>query len=160
MTAWLPTRPARTARRALFDAWLVATVFSGAPSTVHALLVGADPLEATLAAGRMLLPHETAALPLVAAAAVVHPAVSAFWAVVFARLLPARHTVAWSVAGALAVGLLDLRVIAPALFPDVAALPFGPQMADHAMWGALLGLAWRWRRPPARALPALQHPNS
>ena len=153
MTAWPCARPAPSTARALFDAWLVATVFSGLPSTIHALAIGADPLEATLAAGRMLLPHETATAPLVAAAAVVHPVVSAFWAFLFARLLPARHTTAWAVAGALAVGLLDLRVIAPAFFPAVAALPFWPQMADHAMWGALLGATLQCRRPPDRSFP-------
>jgi hypothetical protein len=41
---------------------------------------------------------------------------------------------------AVAIGLLDLRVIAPAFFPSVAALAFWPQMADHLMWGACLGL--------------------
>jgi hypothetical protein len=143
--ARLPTR-VRGERRALAEAWLAATVLSGAPSTLHALLTGADPLEATRAAGAMLLPHETATLPLVAAATLVHLAVSTFWALVFARLLPRRHAAAWAVAGALAVGVLDLRVIAPAFFPEVAALPFVPQMADHAMWGACLGGVLQWRR--------------
>ena len=34
------------------------------------------------------------------------------------------------------------------LFPEVAALAFWPQMADHLMWGACVGvvLQVRWKR--------------
>jgi hypothetical protein len=125
--------------RDLFQAWLVATVFSGLPSTLHALVTGADPLEATRAAGAMLLPAATGTWTLVAAAAIVHPAVSAFWAAVFGLLLPRPGVALWAVIGSAAVALLDLLVIAPLFFPAVAALPFWPQLADHLMWGALLG---------------------
>jgi len=40
--------------RDLIRGWLGATVFSGLPSTLHALASGADPREATRAAGAML----------------------------------------------------------------------------------------------------------
>ena len=138
----------RFAPRDLVLAWLAATVFSGAPSTLHALATGADPLEATRAAGAMLLPASAGTPALVAAAAVVHPAVSLFWTGVFALALPRRHVLAWAILGSAAVALLDLRVIAPPLFPAVAALPFWPQFADHLAWGALLGgvLQLRQRR--------------
>ena len=125
--------------RHLLCAWLVATVFSGLPSTLHAFVTGADPLEATRAAGAMLVPAATNTLTLVAAAAIVHPAVSLFWTVVFGWLLPRRHVALWAVAGSAAVALLDLCIIAPLFFPSVAGLPFWPQFADHLMWGALLG---------------------
>lgn len=136
--------------RDLFLAWLVATVFSGLPSTLFALATGADPLEATHAAGAMLLPAATNKATLVAAAFLVHPAVSLFWTLVFGLFLPRRHVLAWAVAGAAAVGLLDLLVIAPLLFIEVASLPFWPQFADHLAWGALLGgtLHWRMKRAP------------
>ncbi len=129
----------RFGSRDLSYAWLVATVFSGLPSTLHALLTGADPLEATRAAGAMLVPGTIDTATLVTAAGIMHPAVSLFWTAVFGRLLPARHVALWAVAGSAAVALLDLRVIAPLAFPSVAALPFWPQFADHLMWGALLG---------------------
>jgi len=98
----------------------------------------------------MLLPHASGTPALFAAAAVVHPAVSLFWTLVFAVLLPCRRVTLWAIAGAAAVALLDLRVIAPALFPAVAALPFWPQFADHLAWGVLLGgvLQWRQARRP------------
>jgi hypothetical protein len=126
-------------RRALFYAWLVATIFSGLPSTLHALATGADPLEATRAAGAMLVPADSDLVALVVAAALVHSTVSLFWTVVFGALLLRRHIIVEAVAGAAAVALLDLGVIAPLFFPSVAGLPFWPQFADHLMWGALLG---------------------
>jgi len=124
--------------RALGAAWLVATVFSGVPSTLYTLATGSDPLEATFAAGRMLIESDSA-WALFGAAALVHGSVSAFWALVAGRVLPRRQTALWAVAFAAAVGLLDLRVIAPIWFPHIAALAFWPQMADHLMWGACLG---------------------
>lgn len=142
-----PLKP-RFEGRDLFWAWLVATAFSGLPSTLHAFAIGADPLEATHAAGAMLLPAATDGTTLLAAAFLVHPAVSLFWTLVFSFLLPRRHLLAWAIAGSAAVALLDLRVIAPILFNEVAALPFWPQFADHLAWGALLGgtLQYRLRR--------------
>lgn len=131
--------------RDLFWAWLIATVFSGLPSTLHALAIGADPLEATLAAGAMLAPPSSGTAVLVGAAALVHPAVSLFWTALFGLLLPRRHVLAWALIGSAAVALLDLLVIAPRLFPAVAALPLWPQFADHLMWGALLGGTLQWR---------------
>jgi hypothetical protein len=125
--------------------WLVATVFSGLPSTLYAFATGADPLEPTRAAGAMLLPGATRTATLVAAAALVHSAVSLFWTAIFGLVLPRRRVATWAVAGSAAVALLDLRVIAPLLFPPVAALPFWPQFADHLMWGALLGATLQFR---------------
>lgn len=139
--------------RDLLHAWLVATIFSGLPSTLYALATGADPLEATRAAGAMLVPPTSDTPTLVAAAAFVHPAVSLFWTAVFAFLLPREHVLAWAVAGAAAVALLDLLVIAPLVFPSVAALPFWPQFADHLMWGALLGGMLRARMKRAKRTP-------
>ena len=130
----------RHSRSALFYAWLAATLLSGIPSTIYAFVTGADPLEATHAAGSMLLPRESDATRLIAAAAVVHSAVSLFWALVLAFVLPRRHVVLWSVVAAMAIALVDLRVIAPRFFPAVAALDFWPQFADHVMWGACFGI--------------------
>jgi hypothetical protein len=87
----------------------------------------------------MLLPMSAPPVQLFMAAAVVHCSVSAFWSVVFGALLPRHHVVAWALAGSTVVSVLDLRLIAPLLFPTVAALAFWPQFADHLMWGLLLG---------------------
>jgi hypothetical protein len=127
-------------------AWLMATVFSGLPSTLHALATGGDPLEATRAAGAMILPIDRPDRELVSAALLVHVAVSLFWALAFAWALPRTAVTLWAVLGSALVAVLDLRIIAPHAFPSVAALPFWPQFADHLMWGALLGGSLQYRQ--------------
>ena len=96
----------------------------------------------------MLLRSETSFVRLFIAAALVHAAVSLFWATVLWLALPHRHTLTWALAASAAIAVLDLRVIAPIFFPEVAALAFWPQFADHLMWGACAGavLQWRWRK--------------
>ena len=123
-------------KRHLAYAWIAATLLSGIPSTLFALATGGDPMEATRAAGAMVgRPHS------IAAAGAVHATVSLFWSWVLWRILPLRHTTLWALTAAAAIAVLDLRVIAPVFFPDVAALAFWPQFADHIMWGACVGLA-------------------
>jgi hypothetical protein len=132
-------------KKDLFYAWLIATVLSGLPSTLYALLTGADPTAPTRAAGAMLLPSETSFPALFAAAALVHGTVSLFWAVLLWVALPYRHTTLWALLAAAAIAFLDLRLIAPVFFPEVAALDFWPQFADHLMWGACVGLTLEYR---------------
>jgi hypothetical protein len=136
------------AARDVFWAWLAATLLSGIPSTLYAFATGGDATAATRAAGAMLLPGETSPGKLFLAAALVHPLVSLFWAVVLAFVLPVRRTLWWAIAAAAIIGVVDLRLIAPAFFPQVAALDFWPQMADHLMWGASFGLTLQLRRKP------------
>jgi hypothetical protein len=128
-----------------------ATLFSGLPSTLYALLRHEDISEPTRAAGAMLIPPGSSMLELFEAAAIVHVSVSFFWAALLVRFLPRRHVVLGAVAAAIAIGLFDLRVIAPLMFPEVAKLAFWPQMADHVMWGLTLGLTLAWRRRHERA---------
>lgn len=113
-------------------AW--AAALSGAPSTLHALATGRDPLAATAAAGSILLPRETSRARLVAAAVPVHLALSLGWTLAFDRA-GVRTARAGALAG-LAIAALDLGV-AGRRFPHVRALPLLPQLADHALFGAL-----------------------
>jgi hypothetical protein len=133
-------------KRDLLYAWLLATLLSGIPSTAYALLTGGDPTEATRAAGAMLLPSETSFGKLFLAAAFVHAVVSLFWTALLWFALPSRHTTLWALAASAAIAVLDLRIIAPAFFPEVAALDFWPQFADHLMWGTCVGLTLEYRR--------------
>lgn len=96
----------------------------------------------------MLIPPSSSFPELLIAAALVHGVVSLVWASVLVIFLPRRHTVVAAVVAAAFIALLDLLVIAPLLFPEVAALAFWPQFADHVMWGLAVGTAlrWRWRR--------------
>jgi hypothetical protein len=109
---------------------------SGIPSTVHALATGRDPLEAVLAAGAIVLPRETSRVKLAAAAVPVHLALSLGWTLALDRA-GARSARSGALAG-LAIAALDLGVAAHA-FPRVRALPLGPQLADHAAFGAIVG---------------------
>jgi hypothetical protein len=98
----------------------------------------------------MLIASDADLPTLLAAAGAVHGAVSFFWAVILVFALPRTYVALWAVAGSVAIALIDLKVIAPVLFPEVAALAFWPQLADHIMWGTSLGLTLQFRR---RRLP-------
>jgi hypothetical protein len=123
----------------------VAAVVSGAPSTVHAIATGRDPLEATRAAGTLLLRREARSLPLLLAAVPVHAGLSLGWGVVLAAVLPRRCTVAAGGLGGLAIAALDLGVIGRR-FRRVGALPQWPQVADHLAYGATVGAVVARRR--------------
>jgi hypothetical protein len=122
-----------------------AAVLSGAPSTLHALATRSSPLEATLAAGTLLLPRERRPLPLALAAVPVHVALSLGWALVLAALLPRRRTVAWATLAGLAIAALDLGVVGRRV-PRIRALAQLPQWLDHVAYGATVGAVLRRRR--------------
>ena len=122
----------------------MAALPSGLPSTLHALATGRDPLEATKAAGSLLLRQETRTLPLVAAAVPAHLALSLGWGVVLAAVLRRPTPVRGALAG-LAIASLDLGVIGRR-FPRIRVLPLAPQVADHLVYGAVVGAVLRGRR--------------
>jgi hypothetical protein len=132
--------------RDFFYAWLAATLLSGIPSALHAFATGGDVLEATRAAAAML----PLSGKLFVDAALVHGSVSLFWAAILWVALPRRRVALWAIAAAALIGILDLRIIAPRLFPEVAALEFWPQMADHLMWGLCFGLVLQKRSAQKR----------
>jgi hypothetical protein len=113
-----------------------AAVVSGAPSTLHALATGRHPLEATLAAGSILLPGETQRTRLLAAAVPVHLALSFGWTLALDRA-GMRGAGRGALAG-LAIGVVDLSFAARVL-PRIRALPLLPQLADHVAYGAVAG---------------------
>ena len=102
-------------------------------------------MEATRAAGAMLIASTSSEGALFAAAALVHATVSAFWTAVLVPLLPSQHTTWWAVAALACVALLDLLFIGRA-FPEISALLFWPQFADHLAFGAVLGGVLEYRR--------------
>jgi hypothetical protein len=138
----------RPTRRLLADAAIaggLAAVVSGVPSTVHALATGRDPLEATLAAGTLLRPHETRTSRLLVAAVPVHVAISLGWALVLARTLPRRHTALAGAAAGLAIAAVDLGTVGR-MNRRIRALPLFPQLADHVAYGAAVGAVLARRR--------------
>jgi hypothetical protein len=137
----LADRPLRDAA----VAGAIAAVASGAPSTLHALATRRDPLEASLAAGTLLLPGERRPSRLLAAAAVAHAALSLGWAAVLSACLPRRHTAAWAVPAGLAIAALDLGVVGRRL-PRIRALALAPQLADHIVYALTVGAVLSSRR--------------
>jgi hypothetical protein len=123
----------------------VAAVLSGAPSTLHAIATRSSPLEATLAAGTLLLPRERRPLALALAAVPVHLALSFGWALLLAALLPRRRTVAAGTLAGLAIAALDLGVVGRRR-PRIRALPQLPQVLDHVAYGATVGAVLSLRR--------------
>ena len=140
------------------SAW--AALLSGIPSTLYAALTGGDPMEATRAAGAMLISDESSDTELLMAAGVAHVAITLFWAFILAAVLPRRRIVWWCIAAAALIAFLDVKLIAGELFPEIYALDFWPQFADHIAWGAALGLAleWRWRAGAPSSTPASPSP--
>jgi hypothetical protein len=121
----------------LVRAWLVASAFSGVPSTVHALLTGGDVLGSTRAAASVL--GGTGVIR----GALAHLGVSAFWTVVLTAVdrrwpLDARTG---AVAGAV-IAVVDLEVVGRR-FPAVRDLHRAAQWADHVAFGALVGAVLR-----------------
>ena len=117
-------------------AGLWAAALSGAPSTLHALATRRDPLAAALAAGSIVLPLEMRRARLLAAGVPVHLGISLVWVLVLDRA-GIRGARRGALAG-LAIAALDLGVAARR-FPRVNALPLLPQLADHAVFGAVAG---------------------
>jgi hypothetical protein len=119
-------------------AGVVAAVVSGAPSTAYSLAAGRDPLEATKAAGTLVLGEDAPPWALVLAAAPAHLAISLVWAAILERALPARNRAALGAAGGLAIAAFDLGVVGRR-YPAIRRLPLLPQLADHAVFGAVVG---------------------
>lgn len=120
-------------------------VVGAAPSTLHAFATGRDPLEATLAAGTIVLPHERRSARLLMAAAVTHGSVSLGWGIVLAVGLPQRHPVFLGSVAGLAIAALDLGLVGRRI-PRVRRLPLWPQLADHMVYGAVVGAVLRRRQ--------------
>lgn len=123
----------------------VAAVASGVPSTAHAILTRQNPLEASLAAGTLLLADEHRASRLLPAALVAHVALSLGWAVVLAVLLPRRRTAMAAIVAGLAIAALDLGVVG-GRFPRIRALALGPQIADHVAYALTVAAVLDRRR--------------
>lgn len=129
----------------ILTAAAVAAVLSGAPSTIHALAHRSNPLEASLAAGTLLLPGEARASRLLPAAVVAHAALSLGWAFVLGAILPRRRTLLPAAAAGLAIAALDLGVVGRR-FPRIRALALLPQILDHVAYAVTVGAVLERRR--------------
>ena len=131
----------------LLRAAAISGALSGVPSTLWALARGRDPLEATWAAGQMLVPDARPGPVLLGAAGLAHGALTLGWTMALARVLPAGPRTQRAALGATAgcvIAALDLGVAhlcrdSPRFAP-VARLAAAPQVADHVAFGVLA--AW------------------
>jgi hypothetical protein len=123
----------------------VSALLSGAPSTIYALVRGRDPLEATAAAGSMVLGQDADRNALIAAAVPVHVGISVAWGLVLAFGLPRKKTLLWGTVAGVAIAATDLGLIGPR-FPLIARLDKGPQVADHIAFGVIAGAVIARRR--------------
>jgi len=127
----------------------VAALLSGMPSTVHALLTGGRPLEASLAAGTLVLPRERRPGRLLVAAVPVHLALSLGWALALAAVLPRRRTACFGALAGVGIAALDLGLLGRR-FARIRALPQVAQVADHLAYGATVGAVLSIRRARGR----------
>lgn len=135
-----------------------AAIVSGVPSTAHAIVTGHNPLEASLAAGTLLLGDERRASRLLPAALIAHGALSLGWALVLALCLPRRRTATWASTAGLAIAALDLGVVGWR-FPRIRALALSPQIADHVAYALTVGIVLAHRRRGCSALRNRQGPQ-
>ena len=125
--------------RAVIRAAVSAGVLSGIPSTAHALVTGRDPMDSVRAAGTLVVPDDDPPTSRVVAGLAAHGVITVLWTVVLAIVLPRRRTALWGALAGVGIAALDLG-IAQRRFPAIAALPRGAQVADHVVFGAIVGL--------------------
>jgi hypothetical protein len=126
-------------------AGMIAAVVSGVPSTAYAFATGGDPLEATLAAGSLVLPQKQRPSRLLPAGLVVHVALSLGWAVPICVFVPSRRPVGFGLLAGLGIAALDLGIIGRHT-PRIRALSQGPQVADHLAYGLAVATVASGRR--------------
>jgi hypothetical protein len=127
-----------TRLRAGLTAGVVAGAVSGAPSTVHALVTRRSPLDAVRAAGTLPLGEDAPPGRLVVAGLAAHALLSLGWGVALAVVVPRRRAVLCGAVAGLAIAGIDLGVLGRR-WPRIRALPLLPQIADHVVYGAVVG---------------------
>jgi hypothetical protein len=117
------------------------------PSSAYALLSGRDPRAEGLAATRAIGTLVWPGTPGLVRGVLAHGAVSLAVGWALGVTLPRRGSVAVGALAGLAIGWVNLMVIAPRRYPAIASLPLAPQLADNAAFGAIFAVAAR----PGRA---------
>ena len=132
-------RATRRGQRRILEATAIASIVSGAPSTASALRGGSPReaitagLHATRAIGMIVPPGR----PGLVRGAAGHLIISFAVGEMLGAALPRERSLLWGALAGLAIGWVNLGVIAPRHFPELAALPLGPQLADNAAFGAV-----------------------
>lgn len=111
---------------------MVGGIVSGAPSTVHALVTGRGVLTAARAAGALL------GKPGLGRGLLAHAGTSLGWGALLGVTLPRRYPLAAGALAGLAIAAFDLGIVGRRV-PAIAALPQGPQVLDHVLFGMAVG---------------------
>jgi hypothetical protein len=129
-------------RRRVVEATVIAAVFSGLPSTVHAAIrqrtlrsAAVYVYDTTRAVGTLVPPGR----PGFGRGVVVHFAISVLCGVTLARTLPRGQSAAWGAAAGLLIGVINFGVVGRR-FPAISRLPLVPQLADNVMFGTVFAL--------------------
>lgn len=130
-------------QRAILRGAALASVASGVPSSVYALMRGRDPWAQGVAATRAIGTLVWPGTPSLLRGALAHGAISLAVGELLGVTLPRRRSIAWGTLVGLGVGWVNLSVIAPRRYPAIASLPLGPQLADNAAFGAILAATAR-----------------
>jgi hypothetical protein len=126
--------------RAIGASALVAAVGSGLPSLLLTCRQRRDPTESTRAAGSMVLGDDASPCALAVAGGAAHLALSVWWTVVLAAVLPPGRRARWGAVAGLVIAGFDLGLVGRR-FERIRRLPLGPQVADHLAFGLLAGWA-------------------
>jgi len=122
----------------------LAGILSAVPSTVWAFAAGTNPWEATVAAGAVVVGTDATFPWVISAATIVHGSMSLFWAGVLCAYLPRSRPMTWGVIAGALIAVLDILIIGRFL-PAIWELAFLPQLADHLMFGAVVGAVIQFR---------------
>ena len=118
---------------------LFAGLVGGIPSTLYAIASGGDWLESMNAVAAIVNAENLFIVWRVSVAAAIHFTISFVWASALLAILPHRRTLLWASASGAVIAVIDLLILAPILFPEIATLSFRLQLADHVLWGVVVG---------------------
>ena len=136
-------------RQRVAEAIVAAAIFSGLPSTLHALVTAGSlrsalryVYDATRAVGTLVPPGR----PGFVRGAVAHLGISVAFGELFARTLPRNRSVLWGAVAGFATGVINVGVIGRR-FPAIRALPLIPQLADNTAFGVVFAAVADRRLP-------------
>jgi hypothetical protein len=122
---------------------LLAGIIGGVPSTLYAVASGGNWLDSINAIAAITNAENLSFGWRICVATVIHFTISFFWATALMAFLPQRRVLLCASAAGGAIAVIDLLLLAPILFPEVAALSFWPQLADHVVWGGAVGAVFK-----------------
>jgi len=120
---------------------LIAGIFSGIPSISYYISTGLDWTHSTKAIGLIFFDTSQSWTLIFGSATLFHFVVSCFWSFILRIFLPKKNQIILAGFAGILIALFDLKIIAP-FIPSLANLDFYPQLADHILWGMIVGFVY------------------